>query len=192
VYTVTGGPGFGNLLRNNSSTILVGQTFTQAEVNLGAISYRNNGSEVTSDAFFFTVSDGAGSDSGILNINVTPVNDPPTIVRSGSLSLSAASPAGTVRFLNSGQLFATDVDNPDPADIRFRITSLPDPTIGQLLLSNTVMTLGQFFTQADINQNRVSYRYLGNGTSDGFQYTVEDVNGATGGSRFFRVTFTNP
>lgn len=192
VYTVTGGPGFGNLLRNNSTTILVGQTFTQAEVNSGAISYRNNGSEVASDAFFFNVTDGTGSDAGILNINVASVNDPPVIVRNNGLSLSATSPVGTTRVLNNSQLLATDVDNTNATEVRFRVTTLPDPAIGELLLSNARVTQGQFFTQDDVNRGRVSYRYLGNGTSDGFQYTVEDVNGAAGGSRFFRVTFTNP
>ncbi|MDX2242040.1 MAG: cadherin-like domain-containing protein [Leptolyngbyaceae cyanobacterium bins.302] len=188
IYTVTGGPGFGTLLRNNSTTILVGQTFTQAEVNSGAITYRNNGSEVSSDAFFFNVTDGTGTDAGILNINVGAVNDAPVVVRNNGLTLSAATP--TTRVLNNSQLFASDVDNPDPTQVRFRVTTLPDPAIGELVVGGTRLTQGQFFTQDDVNRSRVSYRYLGNGTSDGFQYTVEDIAGATGGSRFFRITFT--
>lgn len=188
VYTLTGGPGFGTVLRNNSTTIAVGQTFTQAEVNAGAISYRNNGSEVATDAFFFSVSDGSGTDSSILNINVTPVNDPPVLVRSTGLTLSASAP--TVRVLNNSQLFATDVDNLDPKQILYRVTTLPNSSIGTLRLNGTALTRNATFTQEDINLRRVSYQYLGGGTSDGFQFTLEDIGGATGGSRFFPISFT--
>jgi hypothetical protein len=188
IYTLTGGPGFGTVLRNNSTTITAGQTFTQAEVNSGAISYRNNGSEVSTDAFFFTVSDGNGSDSSILNINVNPVNDPPVLVRSLGLTLSAASP--TTRVISNSQLFATDVDNTDPKQILYRVTALPNASIGSLRLNGTALTLNSTFTQDDINFRRVSYQYLGGGTSDGFQFTLLDVGGATGGSRFFPISFT--
>lgn len=192
VYTLTGGPGFGTLLRNNGTTILVGQTFTQAEINARAISYRNNGSEVASDAFFFTVTDGNGTDAGILNINVAPVNDPPVLVRSTTLTLSASSPPNTVRILNSSQLFATDVDNRDERQILYRVTALPNPSFGRLQLGGAPLSVGATFSQEDITLRRVSYVYLGGagGTNDGFQFTLEDSNGATGGSRFFPINFT--
>jgi len=189
-YTLTGGPGFGNLLLNGTTTIGVGQTFTQAQVNSGAISYRNNGSEIATDAFFFTVSDGTTTDSGILNINVNPVNDPPVLVRNTGLTLSASTP--TTRVLNESQLFGTDVDNTDPKEVVYRVLTLPNSSIGTLRLNGTPMAVGQTFSQEDVRLQKVSYQYLGGGTSDGFQFVLQDINGTTSstGSQFFRISFT--
>ena len=46
----------------------------------GTITYTHDGSETTSDSYTYTISDGnGGSDSGVVSITVTPVNDAPVV-----------------------------------------------------------------------------------------------------------------
>jgi hypothetical protein len=189
LYTLTGGPVFGNLKRNNGTTLTVGSTFTQAEINSGVLNYTHNGSENPTDVFVFQVSDGASpADSGIINITVKPVNDPPSLALNSGLVVNSSLP--TTRVISNSQLRATDVDNLPPEQVLFRLTAIPNPAVGVLKLGNTPLTVGQTFSQRDIDQNRVSYQYLGNGSSDGFQFTLVDSGGATGGSAFFPISFT--
>ena len=100
-YTVTGGPSAGSLS--------LGTSFTQAQIDAGSLSYTQDGSEVTSDSFSFTVSDGQGGTIGstFFALTITPVNDAP------SLGLSAL-PDATVGILYSAIITPTD---PDPSDV---------------------------------------------------------------------------
>ncbi|HIK85694.1 MAG TPA: choice-of-anchor B family protein, partial [Myxococcales bacterium] len=100
-YTVTVGPSAGSLS--------LGASFTQAQIDGGSLSYTQNGSEVTSDSFSFTVSDGQGGTIGstAFALTITPVNDAP------SLGLSAL-PDATVGILYSAIITPTD---PDPSDV---------------------------------------------------------------------------
>ena len=56
-YTVATGPADGTLLKSG----LVTTSFTQADIDNGLITYAENGSNVSSDSFSFTVSDPAGN-----------------------------------------------------------------------------------------------------------------------------------
>ncbi|HEY9616867.1 MAG TPA: cadherin-like domain-containing protein, partial [Microcoleaceae cyanobacterium] len=58
-YSLTSLPTNGTLSLN-SGAITAGQTFTQAAINSGALSYRHNGGETTSDSFTFAVADAGG------------------------------------------------------------------------------------------------------------------------------------
>ena len=100
-YTVTAGPSAGNLS--------LGTSFTQDQIDGGSLSYTQNGSEVTSDSFSFTVSDGQGGTIGstVFTFNITPVNDAP------SLGLSVL-PDATVGILYEAIITPTD---PDPSDV---------------------------------------------------------------------------
>lgn len=191
VYTLTGVPVFGTLLLNNATTLASGATFTQAQINSGAITYRNNGSEAPTDVFSFNVSDGiAPSTPGIVNISVNPVNDAPVLVTNTGLTLPAGTP--TSRAISSSQLLATDVDNTID-QIRYRLTVLP--SAGTLRLGTgpnpPALAVGQIFTQQDIRDGRVIYQYSGTGASDGFQFALADASGGAGGTGFFRISFTS-
>ena len=68
--------------------VLVGCSFTQQDVEAGAVFYRHNGAEVFADSFSFTISDGtveykAGASEGptevIFGISVIPLNDQPVV-----------------------------------------------------------------------------------------------------------------
>ena len=56
-YTITSAPADGTLLKNGSAVT----TFTQADIDNGLISYKENGSNVASDSFTFAVTDAAGN-----------------------------------------------------------------------------------------------------------------------------------
>jgi probable HAF family extracellular repeat protein len=56
-YEVVNGPSFGSLLKNGLTAV----SFTQADIDNGLITYRENGSRVSSDSFTFYVSDPTGS-----------------------------------------------------------------------------------------------------------------------------------
>ena len=59
VYTVTSAPGNGTL-RLLGTALNVSDTFTQADINAGNVTYDHDGSETLSDSFGFDVDDGQG------------------------------------------------------------------------------------------------------------------------------------
>jgi hypothetical protein len=56
-YTITDAPDFGQL-QKSGIVMAVGSTFTQADIDGGAVSYRHNGGNLSADRFSFTVADG--------------------------------------------------------------------------------------------------------------------------------------
>ena len=100
-YTVTGGPSAG--------VLNLGSSFTQAQIDANGLNYSQDGSEVLSDSFTFTVSDGNGGSIGstVFAITITPTNDAP------SLGLTAL-PDATVGVPYSAIITPTD---PDLADV---------------------------------------------------------------------------
>jgi Ca2+-binding RTX toxin-like protein len=77
-YVLTQEPNNGSLTLDGVE-VVVGGSFSQADIDNGLISYSHNDSETTSDSFAFTVSDGDGGTLGetTFNITVNPVNDSP-------------------------------------------------------------------------------------------------------------------
>lgn len=105
VYALVWAPAAGTLSGPQGS-LGQGQTFTQADIDQGALSYAHDGSETTADAFAFSVGDGQGQPlAGFFAIQVTPVNDPPVLLPIGVLQVdegqvlevvvSASDPDGT-------------------------------------------------------------------------------------------------
>lgn len=89
VYTVLGGPTSG-ALSGPQGTLGPGSTFTQTDIDQNALSYVHDGSETASDAFLFSVTDGDGTSlTGTFTIQVSPVNDPPTLAPVGALQVDA-------------------------------------------------------------------------------------------------------
>ena len=66
------------LLALGGTVLEVGDTFTQTDIDGGALSYVHDGSETLSDGFGYEVSDGLFTISGeSFEITVAPVNDAP-------------------------------------------------------------------------------------------------------------------
>ncbi|CAN5827646.1 hypothetical protein BH11PSE8_BH11PSE8_11700 [soil metagenome] len=77
VYTLTAPPAHGTLFLG-AVQLGANDSFTQADVDNGLLTYTNAGSEQAGDSFDFSVDDGFGTAStGTFTITVSPVNDAP-------------------------------------------------------------------------------------------------------------------
>ncbi|MBW4692809.1 MAG: FG-GAP repeat protein [Lyngbya sp. HA4199-MV5] len=199
VYTLFSAPNpltSGSLRLSNgggtTATLAAGGTFTQADINSGYLSYLQNGSETTSDSFTFKVFDNTpgsitvpGTGTATFNIVINPVNDAPTIVNNARLNLTE----GGTSTITTTLLSVSDADN-TTAQLRYTLSSAPSN--GNVRLNGSALTIGQTFTQADIESTRVSYRHNGSETtSDSFIFTVNDGAGGTTGSRTFNIGIAN-
>ena len=186
-YTLPTVPLYGTLLLNGTA-LGANAVVTQQQIDQGALTYVHNGSETTSDVFIFHVSDGTATLADrIFNININPVNDPPVLVSNTGLIVAGNSPSLTV--IGSDLLQVTDVDN-TTSQLTYTLTSVPNPNVGVLRLNGVQLTSGQTFTQADIDSGNLSFDYLGNGSSEVFQFTVSDGGvGGTLSNAFFYINF---
>ncbi|MFM6436862.1 MAG: Calx-beta domain-containing protein, partial [Microcystis panniformis] len=90
-----------------SKTLKLGDTFTQADIDNGLLTYQHNGSETTSDNFKFTVTDGTTTSSETaFNITINNVNEAPTAIQLSKTTIEENSPNSTV----IGTLNTTDPD----------------------------------------------------------------------------------
>ncbi len=80
-YTITDLADYGTLTNTNTShTYILGESFTQADIDAGYIRYTHNNTLNFSDSFSFTVSDGyATTAASTFNITITPSNVAPII-----------------------------------------------------------------------------------------------------------------
>ncbi len=108
IYTVTTVPANGTLYRN-AVALANNDSFTQADIDAGLVTYDHDGSETLSDGFTFTLADG-GEDGAtpltgqVFSITITPVNDAPVITTTNLNAAENQTGAGTV--------VATDDDIP--------------------------------------------------------------------------------
>lgn len=166
----------------------LGDTFTQAQINANLVSYQHDGSETTSDAFTFSVSDGAGGTlpSTVFDINVAPINDDPVLEPGGEFVVSE----GVSAMITSVVLLVTD---PEQGATELLFTVEATPINGQLFLEATSLGISDTFTQADINAGRLSYAHDGSGTSsDEFEFSVSDGVGGSLGVALFNITILPP
>ena len=83
-FALSATPAHGMLLRNGAA-LMAGGSFTQADIANNLLRYAHDGSETTSDAFAFSVSDGiAPAIAGqSFALTITPQNDAPQITSNG-------------------------------------------------------------------------------------------------------------
>jgi sugar lactone lactonase YvrE len=119
-------------------------------------------------------------------IGVTNLNDAPVLV----VNTGTAVNWGATTVLSGAMLRTTDVDHL-PAQVTYRVTGLPSE--GVLRLSGAALALNSTFTQADVNNGRLTYTHLGVDVgSDGFAFVVTDAGGASAGPGTFVVDVSNP
>ncbi|MBF0433871.1 MAG: tandem-95 repeat protein [Magnetococcales bacterium] len=178
-------PAHGSLALNGT-VLTTGGGFTQDDIDNHRVVYSHDGSETTSDPFVVTVTDGVG---GFLNnqtvtVTVTPVNDLPQLtVNTGLTVLEGGS--GT---LSAAMLTTVDAESAAGALV-YTLTSIPGH--GSLRLNGTALTVGQTFTQADVNAALVTYLHDGTNTlTDGFHFTVQDVQGGSYSDTPFNISVT--
>jgi hypothetical protein len=179
-YTLAGLPEHGELLFGGR-TLTVGDTFTQADIDSGRVSYRHDGSETTADRFTFTLSDGSGATLGPVTfaIAVNPVNDAPAIV-----SVALKVDGGRSQLLVA-ELRATDAESPASS----LVWTIGDMAHGRFERVDAPGVPATTFTQADIDAGLIRFVSTDFGRAPTFSATVSDGN-LTDGPRTARVTFT--
>ncbi len=166
-YTFTSATANGTL-RLSGIALGASDTFTQADVDAGLVTFDHDGSETVSDSFGFSVDDGTGtSSSGTFNITVNPVNDAP-IANDNAASTDENTP---VTLQNVFGLLFNDSD--------------PDGDPLMISSYDTSSTLGSVTNVSSSNNGQYTYDpngafdYLNDGETghDSFSYTVSDGNG---------------
>jgi len=168
IYQLTGLPGQGTI-NISGSELGLNDTFTQEDIDNNNISFAHDGSETTTDAFNFELSDGTNNlNEATLNITVNPQNDDPNLTKNIGLTLDE----GEEAFISKKKLNATDEDN-ELVELSFKVTRLP--VNGSLNKDGEALGLNDTFTQKDINQDRISYQHDGSETTvDSFQFRLSD------------------
>ncbi|MEF8843520.1 MAG: Ig-like domain-containing protein, partial [Haloarculaceae archaeon] len=184
VYRLDSLPASGDI-RLNGERLRVGQSFTQADVNNGNVTFAHGGGEDFVDSFDYTVSDGqATSDAQTFDLDVTPQNDPP----------SAETDTAFVNEDQSVTLTSAQIDLSDPdnsasdnetgfaanQNLNFTIDSLPGN--GTLTLDGAAVTAGDTVTRAQLNNGELEYTHDGTENfTDNFAITPVDDAGVGSG-----------
>ncbi len=141
-----------------------------------------DGSALVINTFNITVTVPPGGSGGAGGTQTPDIisNEPPTI----DLNVGIAGLfEGEFATITNALLKTTDTDN-IPGEIVYRIETLP--TSGVIKLNGVTLGLYGSFTQADIDNNRVTFHHAGDEDFiDSFQFTVSDGKNVT-----FRQTFT--
>lgn len=171
-FTMTQGPLHGQIFVDGDA-LSEGGSFTQADINAGLVEYRHDGGEEASDSFDFELSDGgedgAAPVEGTFEINVTPVNDAPSLDVNVDLTVRE----GSTRVITSERLSGSDVDN-DPSELVYTVTSAPEA--GTIRVDGSPASS---FTQQDINEGNVTYSQDGAfADSDSFDFSLSDGSAA--------------
>ncbi|QEF96413.1 hypothetical protein Mal15_04410 [Stieleria maiorica] len=118
VYTVDAVPTNGTLYRNGVA-LSVSNTFTQADIDAGLITYDHDGSETSSDSFDFTVDDGTGTTtSSTFNWTVTAANDAPVEASIEGTTLAYTENGGAVAITSTLALSDSDDTNLESAVVQ--------------------------------------------------------------------------
>ncbi|MCP9785970.1 cadherin-like domain-containing protein, partial [Cyanobium sp. N5-Cardenillas] len=176
-WTVIGDGSGGSL---NRTTLRI----SQSQLSAGRLRYRHNGNDgpgELADSFVFTPFDRLDAPGAPVTVPLTiaPLNDPPVASQNAPLSLVEGSRAvikgSNGSAGNEPSLVYSDSDN-SPLQRQFRITSLPSN--GRLFLNGRALGLDSVFTQADLDNNLITYLHDGTETSsDAFSFTVSDGGG---------------
>lgn len=177
IYSIVLTPSRGALY-DGGTALGPSDTFTQATIDAGDLSYTHDGSETVADGFLFMVTDGGDSVAGSFLITVAPVNDPPAIAVNNGLTLAE----GASLAVSPMMLRATDEDNLS-AQLTFTVTLVPGN--GILRVGITPVATNGTFTQADIDGGLLSYGHDGSETSgDSFSFDLADGSATLAGNTF--------
>ncbi|MDV6029059.1 MAG: DUF4347 domain-containing protein [Phycisphaera sp. RhM] len=159
-YTITDVTDNGTMYLAGFGALGLNDTFTQADIDAGDVTYDHDGSETTSDAFSFSLADG-GEDgatpaTGTFNFTVTPVNDnSPVITSDGGTATAAINVFENSVYVST--VVASDADLPAPT-ITYSIIGGVDSTKFAIDGSTGVLTFvaaPDFESPTDVGANNV-------------------------------------
>ncbi|PKR54817.1 cadherin-like domain-containing protein, partial [Thalassospira marina] len=180
----------GDGIFNSGIDQIITGSVTISGADIGKLKFAHNGTEPdgNSPSFKITITDGGGgagdaakaSVSKTITIGVIGNDDNPEIDTNSPQTVDA----GVVTVLSSANLKVTDIDDTSGGkQLVYKITSLP--TYGELRLNGVILSVGDRFSQDDLDNGRVTYfqtakvtaadRVSGeNYVADGFSFEVRD------------------
>ena len=184
LFTVTSASA-GGILYKNGAALGVNGSFTQDDIDAGAIAWQSDGTSPTG-SFGFQVSDGAGGLVSGKSFTVhESANTAPVEVNNINLTVQQ----GQVTALTWHNLLYGDAEQPD-SEILFTLTSAAAG--GTLYKSGVPLGLNGSFTQDDIDADAITWLSDGSATgSFGFQVT-DGAGGLVSGKSFTFHTNTSP
>ncbi len=147
----------------------------------GAFQYTPHADYAGHDRFTYVVSDGdLTSAETMVHITISPINDPPSLEVKQDMMLIQ----GETGILSRTHLRAIDQDDVY-AELRYLLVWNP----GHGRLKKDGVELRSSFTQADIDQQRISYEHNGDlSRRDSFGFLLQDPSGATTSTTTFHFT----
>ncbi|KAM6401739.1 extracellular matrix organizing protein FRAS1 isoform 2-T2 [Pluvialis apricaria] len=169
-YKLTKQPQLGHLEHVASPGRRIG-SFSQADLASRSIQYVHTSDvEKHTDAFTFSVSDGANEVSQTFDITINPVDDSLPVVRSLGMTVQE----GVRKTITEFELQATDADT-EAESITFTVMQPPRHGLIERTSNGQRYHQATTFTMDDIYQNRISYSHDGsNSLKDRFTFTVSD------------------
>ncbi|XP_058132901.1 LOW QUALITY PROTEIN: FRAS1-related extracellular matrix protein 2 [Dasypus novemcinctus] len=174
-FTVTRLPAHGHLLHQTVNGTAVVESFALDQiVESSSVIYEHDDSETQEDSFVVRLSDGKHSVEGTVLVVVIPVDDEtPRMAINNGLEVAI----GETKAISSKVLTAADLDSEDEAlvyVVRY------GPALGLLQRRMPTgafenVTLGQNFTQGDVDRGLIRYVHLGQeGLRDLIKFDVTD------------------
>jgi large repetitive protein len=164
-------------------TVTTGTIITKEQLDGNKLRYVHGGTENFADSFFVQANDNTTGTSNNLStiqkidIEIASLNDAPSLQTPVKFLTVAEGATGTIKgtngtALDEPRLIYVDPDN-SAIQRQFRITT---PTaFGKILLNGKALAAGSVFTQADLDNNRITYKHDGTENyADTFSFEVSD------------------
>ncbi|XP_016337137.1 chondroitin sulfate proteoglycan 4-like [Sinocyclocheilus anshuiensis] len=180
-YEITSPPHHGTIVVGEKNLTHERPKFSQFNLHKHGIIYVHDDSETTHDNFTFDVwlipkgklaQRPQNADfivSEIFNITVTPINDRPPVLKTGSPRLKVVK--GDTVTLDPENLYVEDQDTP-PEELFYTVISKPKN--GFLALEGQLNKSVSTFTQADVNHGRVHFVQKGELSSGVIYFSITD------------------
>ncbi|KAL0182134.1 hypothetical protein M9458_021509, partial [Cirrhinus mrigala] len=180
-YEITSPPHHGTIVIGEKNLTHERPKFSQFNLHKNGIIYVHDDSETIHDNFTFDVwlipkgkpaQRPQNADyivSEIFNITVTPVNDRPPVLKTGSPRLKVVK--GDTVTLDPENLYVEDQDTP-PEELFYTVISKPKN--GFLALEGQLNKSVSTFTQADVNHGRVHFVQNGEPSSSVIYFSITD------------------
>ncbi len=179
-YTLTAVPSVGTIFRNGQSVGLSG-SFTQQDIDNGALDYVQDRGSAAGDSFTVSVSDGHGGTTPGQVVTVSIISSM-AVIDDGPLVVTSPNSGNHQYQIGSSILRTVSVvansNNNGIGDNTLFYQIVTAPTVGTLLKNGTPLTsLSAPFTQNDVDQQSITYQ-IGPSASaaDSFVFTVHDQN----------------
>ena len=183
---------------SGSASVTLTGTVTQvnnllAGLNGGTVSYLiNSDTPPASATLTLSVNDQGNTGSGgaltasdAATLNIAAVNDAPIV----NLNLGVSVPQGQSVTVSNSRLRVADADH-SPAQLTYTLNAATSH--GALTKNGVTLSLGDTFTQADVDSGLIAYAHDNSLTpSDQFSVTVLDAGGASTGSITFDITINS-